>query len=111
MSTFLLLAAVLIVLSIAVALARVFIVSRHADPFSGSSFGRLMATQLLSTGGIAALLLFGVVNQQTAVVDIALILAVLAAFAGMAFVQAYQRAAAELDAARDAANNAPKDTA
>jgi len=84
MTSFLLLAAVLIVLSVAVALVRIL--------FVGCGTDRLMATQLLSTGGIAALLLFGVVNQQSAVVDVALILAVLTAFAGVAFVHAYQRA-------------------
>lgn len=83
MTSFLLLAAVLIVLSIAVALVRILFVGGDTD--------RLMATQLLSTGGIAAMLLFGVVNQQSAVVDVALILAVLTAFAGVAFVHAYQQ--------------------
>lgn len=83
MTSFLLLAAVLIVLSVAVALVRILFVGGNTD--------RLMATQLLSTGGIAAMLLFGVVNQQSAVVDVALILAVLSAFAGIAFIHAYQQ--------------------
>jgi len=83
MNTFLLLAAVVIVLNVAVALLRILLVGGHTD--------RLMASQLLSTGGIAAMLLFGVVNQQSAVVDVALILAVLTAFASLAFVNAYKQ--------------------
>lgn len=48
---------------------------------------RLMATQLLGTGGIAGLLLLGAATDRGAVVDVALTLALLAAFASFAFVR------------------------
>jgi len=49
---------------------------------------RIMAAQLLGTGGIASLLLVGVARDNPAVVDVALTLALLAAFASVAFVKA-----------------------
>jgi multicomponent Na+:H+ antiporter subunit F len=49
---------------------------------------RVMAAQLLGTGGIAALLLMGSAAAEPAIVDVALILALLAAFAAIAFVRA-----------------------
>jgi len=45
---------------------------------------RMMAAQLLGTGGIAALLLGG--TQLSALVNVGLVLALLAAFASVAFV-------------------------
>jgi multicomponent Na+:H+ antiporter subunit F len=48
---------------------------------------RMMAAQLIGTGGIAALLLLGVVTGVPATVDVALILALLATFASIAFVK------------------------
>ncbi|MBK9116869.1 MAG: multiple resistance and pH regulation protein F [Betaproteobacteria bacterium] len=48
---------------------------------------RMMAAQLLSTGGVAALLLAGVIAGMPAVFDVALVLALLAAFAAIAFVK------------------------
>ena len=48
---------------------------------------RMMAAQLLGTGGIGALLLVGVAVREVAVVDVALTLALLAAFASIAFVK------------------------
>lgn len=48
---------------------------------------RMLAAQLLGTGGVAALLLFGVATGVAAIADIALVLALLAAFASVAFVQ------------------------
>ena len=47
-----------------------------------------LAAQLFGTGGIAALLLLGAASGQGAVVDVALTLALLAAFASIAFVKA-----------------------
>lgn len=47
---------------------------------------RMMAAQLLGTGGIAALLLIAAATDVTALVDVALVLALLAAFASVAFV-------------------------
>src|SRR5215831_20458122 len=48
---------------------------------------RIMAAQLLGTGGIAALLLLGAAMSVPAAVDVALILALLAAFVSVAFVR------------------------
>jgi multicomponent Na+:H+ antiporter subunit F len=49
---------------------------------------RMMAAQLFGTGGIAALLLLGAATGIPGVVDVALVLAVLAVFASIAFVKA-----------------------
>jgi multicomponent Na+:H+ antiporter subunit F len=46
-----------------------------------------MAAQLLGTGGVAALLLSGIARGRAASLDLALTLAVLAAFASIAFVK------------------------
>jgi multicomponent Na+:H+ antiporter subunit F len=48
---------------------------------------RVMAAQLLGTGGIATMLLVGVARDLPAAVDLALTLAMLAAFASIAFVK------------------------
>lgn len=47
---------------------------------------RMMAAQLLGTGGVAALLLLAAAVQSPAIVDVAFMLALLAAFASVAFV-------------------------
>ena len=52
---------------------------------------RMMAAQLFGTGGIAALLLLGAGTGVGAVVDVALVLAVLAVFASIAFVEGRYR--------------------
>jgi len=49
---------------------------------------RMMAAQLFGSGGIAALLLFQAASGLKPVIDVALTLAVLAAFASVAFVKA-----------------------
>lgn len=48
---------------------------------------RMMAAQLIGTGGIATLLLLGTVANLTAAIDVALTLALLATFASIAFVK------------------------
>ena len=48
---------------------------------------RMMATQLIGTGGIATLLLLGTVANVPAAIDVALTLALLATFASIAFVK------------------------
>lgn len=48
---------------------------------------RMMAAQLLGTGGIAVLLLVGAATGESAVADVALTLALLATFASIAFVK------------------------
>ncbi len=49
---------------------------------------RLMAVQLLATGGIAVLLLLAAATGEAALLDVALVLALLGAFASVAFVLA-----------------------
>ncbi len=53
---------------------------------------RMMAAQLFGTGGIAALLLRAAATEAWELIDIALILALLAAFASVGFVLAGSRA-------------------
>ena len=48
---------------------------------------RMMAAQLVGTGGIASLLLLGAVARVPAAIDVALTLALLATFASIAFVK------------------------
>jgi multicomponent Na+:H+ antiporter subunit F len=50
-----------------------------------SDADRVMAAQLLGTGGGAALLLLAAANEAPAVVDVALTLVLVAAFASVAF--------------------------
>jgi len=73
----------LILVTVAIGLVRVLRGPADAD--------RMMATQLLGTGGIALVLIFAVAAQRPAVIDAALILALLAAFAGLAFVRAQEK--------------------
>ncbi len=47
---------------------------------------RMMAAQLLGTGGVAILQLLATATKTSPVVDVALMLALFAAFAGVAFV-------------------------
>ena len=75
---FLLAAAVFVLAMVALGLVRILRGPTDAD--------RMMATQLFGTGGIAALLLLGVATEANAVLDVALTLALLAAFASVAFV-------------------------
>jgi len=78
MNELLLAAAGLIVLTVAIGLARVL----HGP----DDVERLMAVQLLGTGGIAALLLVAYATNVPGVEDVALGLALLAPFATIAFV-------------------------
>jgi multicomponent Na+:H+ antiporter subunit F len=64
---------------------------------------RMMAAQLLGTGGIAAVLLLGAATGEGAAIDVALTVAVLAAFASIAFVKAASPAAQDGAAADDRA--------
>ena len=77
MNEILLGAAGLIVAAVAVGLARILRGPADVD--------RLMAVQLLGTGGVAALLLTSYATRVPGVDDVALGLALLAAFATMAF--------------------------
>jgi multicomponent Na+:H+ antiporter subunit F len=78
MNELLLAAAGLIVLMVAIGLARILLGSNDVE--------RLMAVQLLGTGGIAALLLIAYATNVPGVEDVALGLALLAAFASIAFI-------------------------
>ena len=80
MAEALLAAAFLALATVAAGLVRVLRGPAPAD--------RMMAVQLLGTGGIAALLLLAAGSGGWAILDAALALAVLAAFASVAFVQA-----------------------
>lgn len=80
MTAFLLGAAFFVIVMVAVGLARTLRGPGAAD--------RVMAVQLLGTGGIGALLLVGTAAAEPAVLDVALTLALLAAFASIAFVKA-----------------------
>lgn len=80
---FLLAAAVFVLAMVALGLVRILRGPTDAD--------RMMATQLFGTGGIAALLLLGVATEANAVLDVALTLALLAAFASVAFVRSAPR--------------------
>ncbi len=78
MNELLLAQAGLIVLAVAIGLARILHASNDVE--------KLMAVQLLGTGGIAALLLIAYATNVPGVEDVALGLALLAAFATIAFV-------------------------
>jgi multicomponent Na+:H+ antiporter subunit F len=78
MVDFLFSAAGLILLMVALGLFRVLRGPDEAD--------RLMSAQLLGSGGVAVLLLLSIAMGVSAIVDVALMLALLAAFASVAFV-------------------------
>ena len=87
MADFLLGAAGFVLAMVAVGLVRILWGPGEAD--------RIMAAQLLGTGGIAALLLLGAAINIPGAVDLALVLALLAAFVSVAFVKGV--AASEAD--------------
>jgi len=78
MSEFLMAAAAFVLAMVAVALVRILHGPGNAD--------RMMGAQLFGSGGIAALLLWGTATGTSGVSDLALLLALLAAFASVAFV-------------------------
>jgi len=82
MAEFLLGAAAFILTMVALGLIRVLRGPADAD--------RMMAAQLLGTGGIAVVLLLGAATGEAAAVDVALTLALLAAFASFALGKARQ---------------------
>ena len=79
MPEFLLAAAGFVLATTALGLARILRGPGDAD--------RMMAAQLLGTGGVGVLLLVGATTDMAAAVDVALTLALLAAFASIAFVK------------------------
>ncbi len=78
MTEFLLGAAAFVLATVALGLIRVLRGPAVAD--------RMLAAQLLGTGGVASLLLAGVAMREATAADLALLLALLAAFASVAFV-------------------------
>jgi multicomponent Na+:H+ antiporter subunit F len=86
---FLLGAAVFVLATVALGLVRILRGPSDAD--------RLLAAQLLGTGGVAALLLFGVATAEAAAADLALVLTLLAAFATVGFVTGTARPGAAGD--------------
>jgi multicomponent Na+:H+ antiporter subunit F len=95
MDEFLLSAAAFVLLMVAIGLVRVARGPGRAE--------RLMAAQLLGTGAIGALLLFAVSTGEAGVLDVALTLALLSAFASIAFVKFALRQDQAPDDAEDAA--------
>lgn len=83
MGSFLIAAAGFVLAMVALGLVRILRGPTDAD--------RMMAAQLLGSGGVAALLLLSVGTGVPAVVDVALLLALLAAFAAVGFVQGMER--------------------
>lgn len=79
MADYLLWMAAFLVLMVALGLIRVALGPGRAE--------RMMAAQLLGSGAIGTLLLFGAASAEPAVVDVALTLALLSAFAAIAFVK------------------------
>jgi multicomponent Na+:H+ antiporter subunit F len=78
MADFLLASSSFVLAMVAIGLIRLLRGPTNAD--------RMMAAQLLGSGGIAALLLSAEGMEFAALVDVALMLALLAAFASVAFV-------------------------
>jgi multicomponent Na+:H+ antiporter subunit F len=79
MDSFLLLIASIILATIAGGLIIIFQRPAEVD--------RIMAAQLLGTGGVAILLILAVATETSPIVDVALMLALFAAFATVAFVR------------------------
>ena len=87
MADFLLAAAGFVLATVALGLVRILRGPGDAD--------RIMAAQLLGTSGIAALVLLAEATGMPAAVDVALVLALLAAFVSVAFVKSAARSAAD----------------
>jgi multicomponent Na+:H+ antiporter subunit F len=87
MADFLLAAAGFVLATVALGLVRILRGPSEAD--------RIMAAQLLGSGGIAALLLLAEAMSVPAAVDVALTLALLAAFVSVAFVKGFARSGAD----------------
>ena len=95
MSDFLISAAGFVLAMAALGLIRILGSESEAD--------RVMAAQLIGTGGIASLLLLAVATEIPPIADVALMLALLAAFVSMAFVRSASGAGT---AARDGTDGA-----
>ncbi len=85
MSQTLFVAAAIVLATVGVGLGRILWGPGDAD--------RMMAAQLLGTGGVATLLLLGAATGADGAVDVALTIALLAAFAAVAFFRSVAAAA------------------
>jgi multicomponent Na+:H+ antiporter subunit F len=81
--------AVLILISVLVGLVRIFKGPTGAD--------RMLAAQLLGTGGVAILLILAFAMQMPALLDVALVYALLAATAMVVFVRRHWRGDTETE--------------
>jgi multicomponent Na+:H+ antiporter subunit F len=79
MADFLFATALFILMTVALSLYRILQGPRDVD--------RMMAAQLVGSGGVAVLALLAVAMDMPSVVDVALMLALLAAFASVAFLK------------------------
>lgn len=80
MSGFLYVSALVLLVSVAASLVRIHLGPSRAD--------RMMGAQLIGTSGVAVVLLLAGASGDDAMIDVALVLALLAAFAAVAFVKA-----------------------
>ncbi len=80
MDEFLYLAGLILLASLAASLLRVHLGPSRAD--------RMMSAQLIGTGGVAIALVLAGAARNASMIDVALVLALLAAFAAVAFVKA-----------------------
>lgn len=80
MSAFLYVSALVLLVSVAASLVRIHLGPSRAD--------RMMGAQLIGTSGVAVILLLAGASGRDAMLDVALVLALLAAFAAVAFVKA-----------------------
>lgn len=94
MTSFLLGAAGFVLVMVALGLVRIFRGPARAD--------RMMGVQLIETGGVAVLLLLAVATHTPSIVDVALIVALLGAFATAAFVGGTAGAETKTPEAQDA---------
>ena len=86
MAEFLYAAALIILVNVAASLARILKGPTRAD--------RMMGAQLVGTGGVAMLVLLSLAEGQEGVLDVALLLALLSAFAAVGFVKSLSPAGA-----------------
>lgn len=80
MTGFLFLAGLVLLATVAASLVRIHIGPTRAE--------RMMSAQLIGTSGIGIALLLAGAERNSAMIDVALLLALLAAFAAVAFVKA-----------------------
>jgi multicomponent Na+:H+ antiporter subunit F len=93
MSDFLLVNAGFVLAMVALGLLRILLGPTHAD--------RLMAAQLAGTGGVAVLVLLASATATPPIIDLALVLTLLAAFASVAFVRRHLESARSVRRSRD----------